>query len=398
MKKRTILLVSSVAIVLGLSRPNTATAQWILLSDTAHAMVQEGLSEMYNLNYAKADKIFTGLTERMPENPAGYFLLALNDWWRIKPNIADDRAVARYSKSFYARIDKTIEKCDAILAENELDILGLFFKGAAYGYRARLKSSAPGSKSVTDWISVVKDANEGRKMLLECQRLAPSNSDVLLGSGLILYWSEALPEKVPALRALSLPPGDKEIGLQMLRIAGEKALYSSVEAKYALLEILTNNEKDFREALKIGRELYNKYPNNPDFHKYFARNLYYTGNFDEADTEFRKLLYRVKQRRNGYELSYVRQALYYLGDIQVRKHRPEEAVTILTEAVKVLHRLDEENSGYFTASLLKLGYAYDLLGQRDKAKDQYEKVLDQDDPGERYHPKARKYLQKPYAG
>ncbi len=391
-------IVAIITIVIFVAVPHRAQAQWILLEDTAHQMVQEGLDEMYNMNHTKANEIFTALAQRMPEHPAGHFLLALNDWWKIKPNIADKAAVDKYSRSFNSHLDRSIAICDSLLKENELDIVGLFFKGAAYGYRARLKSSDLRSKSVTDWIGVLKDANEGRKMLLECQRLAPSNSDVLLGSGLILYWSEEMPNKVAALKTLSLPPGDKQIGLQMIRISAEKALYTKVEAKYALLEILANNEKDWGDALVIAEELYNKYPNNPDFHKYYARALYYEGKYEQSDKEWRLLLKRVKSRQFGYELSLVRQGLYYLGDIQLRKRTPEpaEAVTILKEAVKVNERLEEEDSGYYIAAILRLGNAYDLLGKRTDALEQYEKVLDLEDVNNRYHKRAKEFIATAY--
>ena len=389
----------ALVMLFGLGLPHSTQAQWILLEDTAHRMVQEGLDEMYNLNHSKANKIFTSLSKMIPGHPAGPFLLGLNDWWRIKPNIADKAAVDKYSKSFNAHMNRSIVICDSLLKENPFDIAGLFFKGAAYGYRARLKSSDLRAKSVTTWVGVLKDAHEGRKMLLECQRLAPGNSDVLLGSGLILYWSEEILNKVPGLKTLTLPPGDKQIGIQMIRISATKALYTKVEAKYALLEIMANNEKDWAQALNLSKELYSKYPNNPDFHKYYARALYYRGKFQESDNKWRKLMKRVKARQFGYELSFVRQGLYYLGDIQLRKANPDpaEAVRILKEAIKVNKRLDEEDSGYYVAAILRLGNAYDKLGKRAEAERQYKKVLSLDDVNNRYHSKAREFLEKPYS-
>ena len=378
--------------------PKTTQAQWILLEDTAHRMVQEGLDEMYNLNHSKANEIFRGLTKRIPGHPAGHFLLGLNDWWRIKPNVADEAAVSKYSKSFNAHMDRSLAISDSLLKENKLDIVGLFFKGATYGYRARLKSVDIMNRSVTDWISAVKDASRARKAILECQRLAPSNSDVLLGSGLLLYWSEELPRLQPALKSFSLPPGDKGIGIQMIKISAAKALYTKVEAKYALLEIMANNEKDWAQALTLADELYGNYSNNPDFHKYYARALYYRARYDQSDKEWRKLMKRVKARQYGYELSFVRQGLYYLGDIQLRKATPDpvEAVTILKEAIKVNKRLNEEGSGYYVASVLRLGNAYDKLGKRNEALEQYRRVLALNDVNGRYHPKAKEFLETPY--
>lgn len=376
--------------------PQQAKAQWVLLEDSAHVMVERGLDYMYDLNYVKADSVFTALTKIAPNHPAGYFLLALTDWWRIKPNIADDNAVKRYSKSYEDRLQKTIDISEARLKENADDIVGLFFKGAAYGYRARLKAThRPDLTSLPQWFAIFRDANEGRKMLLECQKLAPSNSDVLLGSGLFHYYADAMPQKYPILKTVSLPPGDKELGIQMLRIASQKALYARVEADYALLEIMANMERNWSEALTIAERLHTKYPNNPDFYKYYARALYYNNRHSAARDTWEDILRRVKARQPGYELSLVRQGLYYLGDIHLRTGNPTEAVKALTEAVKVNQRLDEEESGYYIASILKLGNAYDKLGKRKEAIDKYEEVLDLDEISD-YHEKARKYLKEPY--
>ena len=387
------------ALLLFIGSPRTGQAQQVLLPDTAHTMVKQGLDYVYNLEYAKGDELFTKLKQMYPEHPAGEFLMALNDWWRIKPNIADQNAVARYSKSFHEHLDRTIEMSEALLEEDEFDIVGLFFKGAAYGYRARLKATTnPNTNSLTDWYGIFRDANEGRKSLLTAQRIVPGNSDILLGSGLFNYYVDYMPQKYPILKSVSLPPGDRTIGLKMLRISAERALYSSVEADYALIEILTNFEKDNRAALAISDRLHTKYPNNPDFHKYLARNLFYTRNYDRAYTEWGNLMRKVKGGQGGFELSLVRQGLYYMGYIKLKKGDAKKAVEILSEGAKVNRRLDEESSGYYAGTLLLLGNAYDVLGQRKKAIDMYEEVLDNGYGGEddRYFDKAREYMKTPY--
>lgn len=374
-------------------------AQQILLPDTAHAIVTEGLDYVYDLRYDEADKLFQRLIDQYPKHPAGEFLMALNDWWRIKPNIADAGAVARYTTSFNAHLDRTIEMSDELLAENDFDMVGLFFRGAAYGYRARLKATYnPNTNSLADWYSIFRDANEGRKALLGAQRLAPGNSDILLGSGIFNYYVDAMPERYPILNAVSLPPGDKNIGLKMLQIAADRALYSAVEADYALIEILTNFEKDYKGALAIASKLHGKYPNNPDFHKYYARNLYYTRSYDKAYREWGSLMRKVKAKKPGFALSMVRQGLYYMGDIKLRKGNPSKAVEIFTQAVKVNERLDEEDSGYYVASMLRLANAYDKLGKRSEALKWYNEVLDNGDASERYQKRAKDGKAKPYTG
>lgn len=387
---------AGVAMLLIVVSPRTTNAQQILLPDTAHTMVKEGLDLVYNLNYDAADKIFEKLRLQYPAHPAGEFLMALNDWWRIKPNIADESAVARHTKSFDAHLARTIEMSDDLLGENEFDMVGLFFRGAAYGYRARLKATSnPNTNSLTDWYSIFRDANEGRKMLLGAQRLAPGNSDILLGSGIFNYYVDEMPRRYSVLNAVSLPPGDKRIGLKMLRIAAERSLYSAVEADYALIEILTNFERDYRGALSIAARLHNRYPNNPDFHKYYARNLYYTRDFDRAYDEWGTLMKKVKANKTGFSLSMVRQGLYYMGDIKLKVGDAAKAVEILTQAIKVNERLNEEDSGYYVASMLKLANAYDKLGKRKDALKWYKEVLDNDSASDKYKDEAKKGRETP---
>lgn len=401
MKKRfTTVATLAVAVVIMMASHQRAAAQYILLEDTLHTLVQQGIDHIYNLEYAEADKVFAQLKEKAPNNPAAEFLMALNDWWRIKPNILDEGHVKRYSKSYNEHLDNVIEMSEALLEENEFDFVGLFFRGAAYGYKARLKASNdPNVTSVPAWMSILGDANEGRKSLLEGQRLAPSNSDILLGTGLLNYYLDAIPAKFPAVKAISLPPGDKEIGLKMLRISAEKGLYTSVEAKYSLMEILSDWESGRpakREALSIAKDLHESYPNNPDFYKYYAKNLYNMGKYDEATAEWKVILRNAKAKKAGYQLSTVRQGLYYLGDIQIRQGNPKNAIKLLEEAIKQNEKLDEEGSGYQLASLLRLGNAYDMIGKRKEAIKQYKEILDQDDVNGKYHPKANEYIKTAY--
>ncbi|MBS1911740.1 MAG: tetratricopeptide repeat protein [Bacteroidetes bacterium] len=381
---------------------NTAFAQetggnWVLLDAASTTLVKRGTDAMYNLRYNEADSIFTQLVQLRPEHPAGYFLLALVDWWRITPNQSVGSKVDRYSESFNSRIDKTIEICDKMLEQNPNDIVGLFFKGSALGYRARLKVENFSGTSILDWVSAASEGKDAYDIIQRCQRLAPSNSDILLGSGLYNYLGAYIPEKYPiAKNAVGfLPPGDKKIGLSMLRIAGKRAQYAATEAKYSLLEILVTMENDFAGAIQVGEELHTQYPSNPVFERFLAKAYYMNSDWLHADTLYVDLLTRVKNRQSGYELSSARQALYYLGDIRVRRHMPDDALRFLQEADKISRRFGEEESGWNILSQLKMGFAYDLLGKRQEALAQYKKVLDMDDYGNS-HQMAQKYMGQPY--
>jgi len=379
--------------------PVSSSAQWVLLEKDADATVRGGFDALYNLRYDEADTLFTDLTRAQPDHPAGYFLLALVDWWRIVPNLDDNVRLERYSESFHTRLDKVIEISDARLENNPKDIVGLFFKGAALGYQARLKIlNATGTAALVQWPSAALDGEEALGILREAQALAPSNSDILLGSGLFMYMSAALPEQYPAARPVLgfLPPGDRQIGLNMLRISAKKAAYANVEAKYALLEVLHGFEKSYGEALLIAQELNAKYPGNPVFYRYLAKSYYMTSDFVNADTAYATIIRRVLAREKGYEMTMARQALYYLGDIRMRTGNLESAAKHFQQAIEQSKRLDgSEETSWRVLSVLKLGQVYDLMGRRNDALRQYRAVLDLDD-NSNAHQKARDFLQKPY--
>jgi tetratricopeptide (TPR) repeat protein len=395
-------------LVAALALPQTARAQWVLLDAKSDTLVRHGLDATYNLRYTEADSIFNQLIALHPDHPAGYFLLALVDWWRIIPNMdAEARAnryprfieSQRFSKTFDEKIDRTIEVCDKRLEENPADIIGLFFKGSALGYRARLVTTRNfNASAVLDWIPAIKNGYEAYKIVLECQRLAPSSSDVLLGSGLYNYLSAYIAEKQPAAKSMMgfLPPGDRKIGIQMLRVAGNRAVYANVEAQYSLLEILSEFENDNAGALEVAKALHEKYPSNPDFYKYLAKNYYRTSDYANADTAWNTILHLVHDRVSGYELPLARQGTYYLGDIRLRTGHFEDAVKLLTESVAISKRIDDDDeSSWIVQANLKLGNAYDKLQRRNEAVQQYRKVISMSEySGSR--DKAREFLDKPY--
>jgi tetratricopeptide (TPR) repeat protein len=403
------LALAAMALVL----PGIASAQttggsgagWVLLDAEATALVRSGTSAMYNLQYAQADSIFNLLVKKDPEHPAGYFLLALVDWWRIVPNADVKSKVDRISKSFNERIDKVVEISDKRLENNPNDIIGLFFKGSALGYKARLMVlTGFDVSSPLDMVNAASQGKEAYDIILQCQRLAPSNSDILLGSGLYNYFGAYLGENYPMAKAALtfLPPGDKKIGLSMLKISGQRAQYAGTEARYALLDILTNMEKDAdarQQALQVAKELWEQYPGNAVFERFLGRAYYMTGDLVNADSTFTDILRKVKARQQGYEITLAWKGLYYLADLRLRSGHYDDAIAYFKEADQVAGRIgsDEAESNWNILTNLKLGYAYDKAGRRSEALRQYRKVLSMDDYNSA-HDKAQRAIETPYNG
>ncbi|MEO5930215.1 MAG: tetratricopeptide repeat protein [Candidatus Kapaibacterium sp.] len=378
---------------------------WVLLNAQETALVKAGTDAMYNLRYNEADTMFNKLIELDPNHPAGYFLLALVDWWKIVPNAEDKAKYEPAQKSFDSRIDKVLEICDNRLKNNPNDIIGLFFKGSALGYRSRLMLLLGfDASSPLSWIKAGTEGKEAYDIILQCQRLAPSNSDILLGSGLYNYFSALINDKYPIAKSVLgfLPPGDKKIGLSMLRISGQRAVYAGTEARYAMMDILTTMEDDresHEQSLQVAKALYQQYPGNSVFERFLAKNYYQIGDLVSADSTYSDILRRVVRRDPGYEASLAWKGLYYLGDVRLRLGQYQDAAKYFQQADMLAHRIgdDEAESNWNILTNLKLGYALDKQGRHSDAVAQYKKVMEMDDYSDS-HNKAKKYIAQPYNG
>ncbi|MCS6966066.1 MAG: tetratricopeptide repeat protein [Candidatus Kapabacteria bacterium] len=373
--------------VAGLTGAAVAPAQWVLMREDADNLVQQGIFYIYNMQFDSAEHYFRELIHRYPEHPAGYFMDAMVSWWKILTN----RRSRAYDEEFLAEIQRVLDVCQPILEQNPYDIVGLFFKGGALGYRGRFYAMRE------SWIRAANDGREGFEILMRVQRLAPTNYDVLLGTGVYNYYAVKLPEMYPILRPLLLflPPGDKELGIAQLRASARHARYAATEAKVVLLQILYDFEHNIPEALTVAEELFQQYPRNPYFHRYLGRCYVRMGYLEKMEEVWREVLRRSIEKWNGYEELTAREALYYVGLALMQRGQYEEALRYFYKCDELSRVLDEDPSGFMVKVNLKIGNIYDLQGKRDLALMQYRKVLSWRDV-QNSHEEARRYAEKPY--
>ena len=366
---------------------SSARAQWIGDS-TDEAHIQRGIRCVYNLSFDSARTEFKYVTSSRPEDPSGYFFLAMIDWWKIVTDLDN----TSYDEGFLSLLDKVVDLCDKRLDKDENDVMALFFKGGAVGFQGRLHGNRG------DWI---KAANAGRIALPIVQKmyeLAPKNYDVLLGIGIYNYYAAVIPDLYPFVKPLMIffPKGDRAKGIEQLRVASKKATYASVEATYFLLQALQNFEKRPLDALPLALELHATFPNNVIFHKYVGRCYASLGNWTEMREIFTEVLHRFDGKRTGYDTSAAREANYYLGLDEMNVGRYETALSYFYKSDEQSRTLDRaELSGFMVLTNLRIGMIYDLQGKRDLAQEQYNKVLKMTDYQDA-HKQAESYLKAPY--
>ncbi|GAB1371264.1 hypothetical protein MASR1M45_13260 [Candidatus Kapaibacterium sp.] len=321
-----------------------------------------------------------------PGHPAGYFLDAMVYWWKITLH----RDTKKYDSPFEERIEKVIRISDKILDTNSSDLGALFFKAGAMGYRARHYAQRE------SWVKAASDGAAAYSLMVECQKLAPANHDIMLGTGIYNYFAVAIPEKFPLVKPLMtfFPRGDKQLGIYQLRAASRKARYAAIEARVVMLQIYSTFEKDNDIAQAIARELFDAYPNNPYFHRYLARILVRKGEQELYEKEWRDILNKCMDKKVGYDHFTAREAMYYVGLSLMRNRNYDSALRYFLKAGEGAV-IDDEDSGFTVNVNLFIGNIYDIKNKRSDAKKYYTKVLKLKE-FDNSHTKAKVYLERPY--
>jgi tetratricopeptide (TPR) repeat protein len=389
-----IAVVALLAMFCAAAAPRVASAQWALQSGEMDQQIRHGIELVYDMDFSAADRTFDSVIAAHPEHPSGYFYRAMVFFWRAITNPDN----TTYDKSYREWLDKSLTRADALLAKNEKDVTGIFYKGAALGMRARIFAIRP---SWTDAIDLILgDAKKGLKYLNEIEEIIPSNPDVLFGRGLFNYYVEATKEDHPFLAPVIgiFATGNKPIGLQMLEIAAHDALYARTEAQYELVKLYYSYEKNYARSYAYSQYLVNKYPNNVIFLHYLGFNQVTENMPEKYDSTYRVILERCRQKKEAYTIRQAREAMHFLGQaaLLLPNRNIDSALYFLYNADLLSRQITPKEIQWWTVrEELMMGEAYDVKGDRTRAMDMYRRVLDMPDFNGA-HADAERYMKSPY--
>jgi hypothetical protein len=342
----------------------------ILLADTRIQLeCTQALNDLYNFKFDKAESQFRKLKVEYGWHPLPYFLMGLSEWWKIMPNTKD----TSHDDKFLAYMDSTIDIAERLYDDYPANkVEASFFLSAAYGFKGRLYSDEE-RRSWTKAASAGKDALDYLEDSRGYHNLSP---ELLFGDALFNYFSVWVPENYPSLKPIMwfFPKGDKALGLRQLKEVSYNAFYTRTEAMVWLMRILNSYENDQQQALQISKYLNENYPDNPFFHRYYARMLYSTGRYDEAQVVCTSILNRIDSAMLGYEATSGRYAAFFLGQIFDSRKNYQEAEKYYKLCVKYAEQIGAQESGYYLYSLIALGEICQREERIDEAKKYFQLV------------------------
>jgi hypothetical protein len=342
----------------------------ILISDL-HVQLEctQALNDLYNFKFPQAEFQFRYLKAKYRWHPLPYFLMGLIEWWKIMPNTKDKS----HDDTFLAYMDTTIMVGENLFKHHpEYKTEAAFFLAAAYGFKGRLYSD----EERRNWrkaASVGKDALDYLEISKEQQNLSV---ELLFGDALYNYFSVWVPENYPALKPILwfFRKGDKALGLKQLREVSYNAFYTRTEAMVWLMRILNSYENDQVHAFQVSEYLYQNYPDNPFFHRYYARMLYSMGRYTEAEPVCKKILDRIDSNFVGYEATSGRYASFFLGQINEARKKYDDAKAYYKLCMKFAEQIDATDSGYYLYSMIALGEIAEKQGNKTEAKRWFKEV------------------------
>ncbi len=346
--------------------------------------IRQGLRDIYNLEYDRAAARFQRMIHDAPDDPAGYVYLSTTYWLQElggKQELSIDRFAAsdffaetpRYVPHVEAPAEarfrkvtaQAIEKARARLASNPDDKAALFLLGLAYQNLASFEASLKRS-----WWSAFRWGTRTFHYHRALLRRDPNFHDARLSLGVYDYVAGSLGWSVKWLAFLMGYHGSKSRGKQELETAAEKALLVADDARVILVLIYTR-ERNYGKAFDYLAALLKKYPQNYLVHLDMGGIALLMKRPEVAIEIYQDILRKHETRERKYaELE--RAAIYNRLGVALREKG--DLPTSRNWFAKGLGepRLSERSA---TVAHLELGKTLDLMGRRDEARQQYQRVV-----------------------
>ena len=326
--------------------------------------ILDGIHLIYDRRFTDAEALFKEMTTNAPQDPSGYFYLAMISWSRLAAGFWTPDTV----EEFKMRIDRVIEVAQARVDHKGADSYDFFYLGGALGFKGRFELM---KGNMFSSFLLASDAIEALKT---CREMAPDNKDVLLGIGTFDYYTARLSGVLKFLTYFLLHRGDIKEGLRKLNEAALHATYSSTEAKSVLLYIELFSEQDFPKALALATELSNRYTHNPRYKTLEGVCFIRMDNDRQYRETLSDLLTKSREAPSPETAAiWQKRALYLESTNDLYHGRYTEARSTLEE---ILKNPDPVHDPAMIAwPLVKIGMSYDLAGNRDRALGYYNQVF-----------------------
>jgi tetratricopeptide (TPR) repeat protein len=331
--------------------------------EKVHNLTNQGIEELYGLKINAAVEYFDEVSSIAPNDPRGHFFKAMAFYYKYFL-LSEKEDFDKFVKAS----DDVISICERHLKYNTSQVeqaKTFFYLGGIKGYRGIIRTlytSGPPS------LSVLKEGKEAFEALDKAIKLNPELYDAYMGFGLFTYIIGSLPKAFRWIASIIGFEGDKKKGIEYLRIANEKGLYTKYEALW-WLTFFYMGENDDENASKSLDAVLKKFPTNTLY-------LVLMGNFQMSMNKIDRA-FEYFSRASVVQAPEMKKLTYFasvgLGRYYFVKNNFAEAIKHYENFINLVPEKEDRWRNRDNA-LYNLGLCYDNLGQREKAISYFQQV------------------------
>jgi len=282
--------------------------------------------------------------------------------------------------------DQAVDEANQQLKTNEKDINALFARGWAKSLDAVYLAMV--ERSFSSALHLAGQAHADHDKVLQ---LNPNYVDAKLVVGDYQYVIGALSLPFKILVGFAGIHGSKATGMEMLRDAGNRGVITSVEARTCMMLFLRREAK-YQEAEQIAEGLVSQYPRDFLFHLEVANLQKDAGTGLKAISSYREVI-DLSKKPGYFPSSHLELVYFGLGDTL----RGQKLYADAVEAYDSGAYQPTISPELKRRCLLAAGQVYDLMHDHDKARKQYQAVIDSGNDSAQAD-QARKLMKTAYTG
>ena len=220
---------------------------------TADGLIRQAMEATYGLQLDQARAAARRLQEGFPDHPAGYVITAETYWWEAQ---ADPHNEA-IENDYYRAQDLAVQKAEsAIKAGKYPKVELLAYLASAHGSYARFQVTQKGA-----YFSALRAGLRAHKYAEQVYELDRNYYDIYVGLGAFNFFTGSLPAVIKPFAFLIGARGNRDLGLEQLQTAMEKARYSRTEARIVYYTAMLE-DKQYAAGLPILEKLLADYQDN----------------------------------------------------------------------------------------------------------------------------------------
>lgn len=367
------------------------------------ALVDEGFSHFYNLEYDQAIASFEKAIAQDPNSPDLHNHLAQTIVFQemFRDGALESELVSgtnsflrrpklnpapETEKRFLEEIAKAMALSDARLKKNPNDTAAMYALGISYGLRSNYYWVVKKA-----WHDSLKDATAARRLHNRITELEPHNVDARLVQGLHDYIVGSLPWGYRLLGFLVGIHGDKEKGILTVQDVAKNGKANRVDAEIFLCA-LYRRENQPRKAIPLVQDLIGRFPRNFLLRLELSQMYSMAGDKTHAIEAVEEVAGLKTRHAAGYDRVPWEKIYFQEGTIQFWYNDLDRSLENLKKVAAASADVDL-NTGVL--AYLRMGQIYDMTHRRAQAVEAYRRAI-------AYAPQAeaaqesRRYLATPY--